>query len=174
MYSYYGTLVDANEYFDNRLFEEAWFDAIASDRPKALIKATQIIDALNFKGDKHSVYEIMYDADGNELDVTDEEIREAEESQELEFPRGEDTEVPEPILVACWEIAQALLDGIDPDLDVENLGIVSQGYASVRTTYARSQAQVEHLMHGVPSATAWRYLKPFLRDADSVKLSRVD
>jgi len=174
MYSYYGSLADANEYFDNRLFEEAWFDAAASDRPKALIKATQIIDALNFKGDKATVYDILYDADGDELDVTDEEIREAEEAQETEFPRGEDIEIPDAILIACWEIAHALLDGIDPELDVENLGVVSQGYASVRTTYARSQSQVEHLMHGVPSATAWRYLKPFLRDADDVKLSRVD
>ena len=174
MYSYYGALADANEYFSYKLHEEAWYDAPAVDRPKALIKATQIIDTLNFKGYKATVYDILYDEDGNELDVTEEEIREAEDEQELEFPRGEDIEVPDAILIACWEIAYALLDGVDPDLDVENLGVVSQGYASVRTTYARSQAQIEHLMHGIPSATAWRYLKPFLRDAENVKLSRVD
>lgn len=174
MYSYYGTLSEANEYFDNKLHEESWYNADAPDRPKALIKATQIIDALNFKGYKATVYDILFDAYGDELDATEDEIREAEESQELEFPRGEDVDVPEPVKMACWEIAHALLDGVDPDLDVENLGVVSQGYASVRTTYARSQAQVEHLMHGVPSATAWRYIKPFLRDADEVKLSRVN
>ena len=174
MYSYYGTLSEANEYFDNKLHEESWYNSDAPDRPKALIKATQIIDALNFKGYKATVYDILFDEYGDELDETEEEIREAEESQELEFPRGEDVDVPEPIKMACWEIAHALLDGVDPDLDVENLGVVSQGYASVRTTYARSQAQVEHLMHGVPSATAWRYIKPFLRDADEVKLSRVN
>lgn len=174
MYSYYGTLVEANTYFSNRLHEEAWYDAAAHDRPKALIKATQIIDSLNFKGEKTAVYDILYDENGDELDITDEEIREAEASQELEFPRGEDTEVPDAILIACWEITHALLDGVDPDLDVENLGVVSQGYASVRTTYSRAQSQVEHLMHGIPSATAWRYIKPFLRDADEVKLSRVD
>lgn len=174
MYSYYGTLAEANEYFDNKLYEEAWYNADAPDRPKALIKATQLIDSLNFKGYKAAVYDILFDEDGNELVVSEEEIREAEESQELEFPRGEDIEEPEAVKMACWEIAHALLDGVDPDLDVENLGVVSQGYASVRTTYARSQAQVEHLMHGIPSATAWRYIKPFLRDADEVKLSRVD
>jgi hypothetical protein len=174
MYSYYGTLAEANEYFDNRLFEEAWYDAAANDRPKALIKATQIIDYLNFKGFKATVYDIMYDYDGSFLDPSEEEIREAEQEQELEFPRGEDVDVPDPIKLACWEIAYALLDGADSDLDIENLGVSSQAYASVRTTYARSQAQVEHLMHGVPSATSWRYLKPFLRDADEVKLSRVD
>jgi hypothetical protein len=174
MYSYYGTLMEANEYFEHRLHEIAWFDSDATDRPKALIKAADLIDNLNFKGDKHDVNEISYDADGEYLFPTDDELREAEASQELEFPRGEDTEVPNQILIASWEIAYALLDGVDPDLDVENLGVVSQGYASVRTTYARNQAQVEHLMHGIPSATAWRYLKPFLRDADKIQLSRVD
>jgi hypothetical protein len=174
MYNYYGTLAEANEYFDNRLHEEAWYNAPADDRPKALIKATQLIDALNFKGYRATVYDITYDYDGTPLYPTEEEIREAEEEQELEFPRGEDVDVPDPIKLGCWEIAHALLDGVDPDLDIENLGVSSQGYASVRTTYARSQALVEHLMHGIPSATAWRYIKPFLRDADEVKLSRVD
>lgn len=174
MYSYYGTLVDANEYFSLRLHEEAWYYAAANDRPKALIKATQIIDALNFKGFKATVFDIIYDENYELADVTEDEIREAEAAQELEFPRGEDIDIPIQIKIACWEIAHALLDGVDPDLDVESLGVVSQGYASIRTTYARNQAQVEHLMHGVPSATAWRYLKPFLRDADEIKLSRVD
>jgi hypothetical protein len=117
---------------------------------------------------------VKYNEDWEELDVTDEELREANLDQPLEFPRGEDTEVPDEILIACWEVAYALLDGVDPDLDVENLGVSSQGYASIRTTYARNQALVEHLMHGIPSATAWRYLMPFLRDADKIKLSRVD
>jgi len=174
MYSYYGTLVEANEYFDNRLHEEAWSNALASDRPKALMKASKLIDALNFKGYKAAVVAILFDEDWNELDITDEELREAEASQELEFPRGDDVEVPDAIKITCWEIAHSLLDGVDPDLEVENLGVVSQGYASVRTTYARNQLQIEHLMHGIPSATAWRYLKPFLRDADAVKLNRVD
>jgi len=172
MASYYGTLVEANSYFDNRLHEEAWYGSDANERPKALIAATRIIDGLNFKGYKHAVYAILYDADDYELDVTEEEIRDAEASQELEFPRGDDTNVPEVIKIACWEIAHTLLDGVDPDIEVENLGVVSQGYASVRTTYARNQAQIEHLMHGVPSATAWRILKPFLRDSDLIIISR--
>ena len=173
MHTYYGTLSEANEYFDSRLHEEAWYDSAASDRPKALLKATQLIDALNFKGYKATVFDIMYDENWTLLDPDESDIREAEAEQDLEFPRGEDTVVPPQIMLACWEIAHALLDDVDPDLEVENLGVVSQGYASVRTTYARAQAQVEHIMHGIPSATAWRYIKPFLRDADSIKLSRV-
>lgn len=175
MYEYYGTLVEANEYFSYRLHEEAWTSSDSTERPKALIKATTLIDRLNFKGYKAAVYDILYDEDGDLISgITDEEIRTAELSQALEFPRGTDTEVPADIKIACWEIAYALLDGVEPDLELENLGVVSQGIASVRTTYNRTQTQIEHLFNGIPSATAWRYLRPYLRDADAVKLSRVD
>lgn len=174
MYSYYGTLSEANTYFSHRLHEEAWSDATAADREKALIKATQIIDALNFKGMKAAVA-AYYDEDGNLIDGYDEEdLREANLSQELEFPRGTDTVVPDAIKFACWEVTHALLDGVDPDLELENLGVVSQGLASVRTTYNRNHTQIEHVTNGIPSAAAWRYLRPFLRDGDAIKFSRVD
>ncbi len=174
MYSYYGTIAEANDYFDHRLHEEAWYGSSVTDREKALVKATQIIDNLNFKGLKHATYIVCYDDDGNPLSVTDEAIRAAEASQELEFPRDTDIVVPEQIKVAQWEVAHSLLDGVDPDLELENLGVVSQGVASVRTTYNRNHTQIEHLMNGVPSASAWRYLRPFLRDADAIKVSRVN
>jgi len=175
MYEYYGTIEEANEYFENRLHEEAWSDASSAEQRKALIKSTQIIDGLNFKGDKAAVHAVMYNDDGELIDdVTNEEIRDAEWSQDLEFPRGTDEEVPDQIKIASWEIAHALLDGVDPDLELENLGVVSQGIASVRTTYNRNHTQIEHLMNGIPSAAAWRYLRPFLRDGDTIKLSRVD
>lgn len=171
---YYGTTSEANDYFSYRLHEESWTNASTDDRQKALIQATRIIDALNFKGQKAAVYDIMYDSDGYPLDVTDEELRDADWSQDLQFPRDEDAEVPEEIKIACWEVSHALLDGVDPELELENLGVVSQGIASVRTTYNRNHTQVEHLMNGIPSAAAWRYLRPFLRDSDAIKLSRVD
>jgi hypothetical protein len=174
MYEYYGTIEEANEYFENRLHEWAWTDASSDDRRKALINATAIIDALNFKGEKAAVYDVIYDEDGEEVDWSEDEVIEAELSQGLEFPRGTDVEVPDQIKIACWEISHALLDGVDPDLELENLGVVSQGIASVRTTYNRNHTQIEHLMNGIPSAAAWRYLRPFLRDTKAIKLSRVD
>ncbi|KPK52069.1 MAG: hypothetical protein AMS22_09840 [Thiotrichales bacterium SG8_50] len=169
MYSYYGTITEANEYFSYRLHEEAWSDASTADREKALIRATAIIDALNFKGQKATVYDEENYGEGYE-----EDLRAAQVSQELEFPRDEDTDVPHEIKVACWEIAYNLLDGVDPDLELENLGVVSQGIASVRTTYNRNHTQIEHLMNGVPSAAAWRYLRPFLRSSEDVRVSRAD
>ena len=59
------------------------------------------------------------------------------------------------------------------ELELENLGIVSQGYASVRTTFSRTHVPVEHIVNGVPSALAWRLLLPFLRDDDAIRMSRV-
>lgn len=145
----YVTIQYAQEYFDNRLHETAWSQSNPLDRPKALLAATRIIDNLSFKCDK------------------------TESDQENEFPRGTDTSVPEAIEWATCEIAYSLLDGVDPDLELENLSVVSQGVGSVRSTYSRTQEPQEHIINGVPSATAWRYLKPFLRDDDAIRISRV-
>ena len=166
---YYGTLEEAQAYFEGRLHETAWSEATPADRPKALRAATRIIDTLNFKGRRATVHALL-DVD---CDATDEDIREAEASQALEFPRGQDSEVPEASRLACYEISHSLLDGKDPELELENLGISSQGLSSVRTTYNRSQVPIEHIINGVPNALAWRHLRPFLRDEDAVKILRV-
>ena len=168
-YTYYGTLDEANEYFSNRLHEIAWSEADPADRPKALRAATIIIDTLNYKGNKYAVYALLE----TNPDATPEEIRAAEASQPLEFPRGEDTTTPEAIRIAQYEMAHALLDGVDPELELQNLGIISSGLASVRTTYNRAQVPIEHIVNGVPSALAWRLLMPFLRDDDALRLQRV-
>jgi hypothetical protein len=181
---YYGSVDEANDYFQNRLFADAWTNANAADYPKALIRATQIMDALNYKGVKNTVWQLMQNFPcGEEFTAwlywpqgergpTPDQVRAAESAQELEFPRGSDTEVPEAIRRACYEIAFSLLDGKDPELELENLSVSSQGYSSVRTTYNRNQVPLEHIINGVPSAEAWRLLRPFLRDGDHIKLSR--
>jgi hypothetical protein len=165
----YGTAAGADAYFDARLHEYVWTESTSDERTKALVMATRIIDVLNFKGDKHPVYLLLED----DPYASDEEIREAEQEQLLEFPRGEDTVVPETIDRVCYEIAYALLDGKDPDLELENLGISSQTYGEVSTTYNRDQTLIEHLVNCVPSAQAWNWLKPFLRDGDMLALLRV-
>jgi len=166
---YYGTLVEADSYFASRLHERAWFDADPADRPKALWAATQIIDALNYKGNKHSVYTLLL----ANPSASQDEIRAAEASQPLEFPRGADTTVPEAVRIAAFEIAHALLDGKDPELELENLAVNSMGYGAVKTSYERSQLPIEHIVNMVPSSVAWRLLKPFLRDSDALKLLRL-
>lgn len=167
--TYYGDLTEANSYFAARLHETAWTQASTDDRPKALWSATQIIDTLNYKGNKATVYALLLD----NPKATLAEIRAAEAEQYHQFPRGTDTEVPTAIRVACYEIAHSLLDGKDPEMELENLGITSQGYGSVRTTYERNQVPIEHLINGVPNAMAWRLIRAFLRDGDALKISRM-
>lgn len=164
----YVTLKEAADYFETRLHETAWSQASPADREKALIQATRIIDRLNFKGLKRSVYQAVK----NNPNLSQEEINAASKEQERQFPRDNDTEIPEEIKIACCEIAYALLDEIDPDIELENLAVISHGYSSVRTTYSRSHNPPEHLNAGVPSATAWRYLRPFLREPGGIIISR--
>jgi len=167
--TFYGTLEEADSYFAKRLHEVAWSGASALDREKALIASRSVIDALSFKGNKHSVYTLLQ----ANPSATQEHIRAAEATQALEFPRGADTAVPEAIRVASYEIAYALLDGKDPELELENLAVNAMGYGAVKTSYERSQLPIEHVINLVPSSVAWRLLKPFLRDSDALKLSRL-
>lgn len=183
---YYGSLDEADAYFAMRFHQSAWTNAAPDDRPKALWAATQIIDTLNFKGYKAPVYTLLQQYGLTTIPTSNpgtpgvpvvlptiDQIIAAEQTQSLEFPRGADSEPPEAIRKACYEIAHSLLDGKDPELELENLGISSQGYASVRTTYSRTHVPVEHIVNGIPNALAWRLIRPFLRDEDAIILSRV-
>jgi hypothetical protein len=162
-------LAEATSYFAQRLHETAWTDASNAEREKALIAARGIIDTLNYKGYKAAVYTLLT----ANPSATQVQIRVAEASQPLEFPRGADTAVPEAIRIAGYEIGYALLDGKDPELELENLAISAMGYGAVKTSYERAQLPVEHIINLCPSSTAWRLLKPFLRDSDALKLSRL-
>ncbi len=163
---YYGSVARAHAYFATRLHEEAWSYASPEDRPKALWAATQIIDSLRYRGAKHAVAILGRCS-------TTEEVQAAHVAQPLEFPRGVDTVVPLDVEVAVYELAHSLLDGKDPETELEALGITSVGYSSVRTTYNRNQVPLEHLINGVPNAYAWRLLKPYLHDGRAIRLNRV-
>jgi len=190
--TFYGTIDEANQYFQSRLHSGPWFESDPADRPKALWAATQIIDTLNFKDRKHSVWLVFrqymrLNQDGvvlfapaiDMIWLTPEyapppgALRDAEAAQLHEFPRGSDTVAPQAICYATYEIAYSLLDGKDPELELEALGVSQQSYGSVQTTYSRNNVPLEHLINGVPNVAAWRLIRPFLRQADQVKLSRV-
>lgn len=147
--SSYANISYADDYFATRLFTEVWDDALDDDRTKALTMATRIIDRLNFVGEK------------------------ADAAQEFQFPRGSDTDVPRDIKQACCEIALALLDGVDPDKEFENLFVTSNAFGGVRTSFDRPPVP-GHTAAGVPSQTAWRLLFPYLRDPGVMTLRRVD
>ena len=168
-FPHYGTIAEANEYFDNRLHETAWSESNNADRNKALIAATRTIDALNYKGNKNPIF-LALETDAN---ATEETLRDAGLTQALKFPRGVDTVVPDVIKFACFEIAYSLLDGKDPEIELENLMVTRQKYASVNIEYNRKNVPVEHIVNMIPSSIAWRWLRPFLVDEDQIILRRV-
>lgn len=154
---------DADIYFSTKLHAKAWNRASESDRVKSAIEATRIIDRLVYAGCK------------------------ADSAQQHEFPRKAlieklhpkcppeyviDTEVPTAIRQACCEIMLELLDGVDPQKEYNALSITSTGMNGVRDTYNRFSLP-EHIVAGIPSIVAWQLIKPYLRAAREVKLSRV-
>ena len=147
--SNYLDIDDANTYFRTRLNSDAWDYASNSDKTAALTQATKIIDGLNYVGE-------VTDAD-----------------QENQFPRGGDADYPVDIEEACAEIALKLLDDVDPDMENKMSNVQSNAFASVKTTYNREFVP-EYLVVGVTSLTAWKLLLPYLRDARTTVVNRVN
>lgn len=145
---FYGDYWHADQYMAGKLSSGAWENATPSDRIRALKDATRRIDQLNFIGARNSSV------------------------QPLEFPRGTDIVVPKNIRLACYEIALALLDGVEPDLEIENLDATVQGWSGARTTYDRTSVP-DHIRAGIPSQMAWNWIKPYLVDPRAITLSRV-
>jgi hypothetical protein len=149
----YGTRAEGDTYFRNKLHNQTWFDATPDEREIALTEATMRIDFLRFDGAK------------------------VDDDQELEFPRyyGDDPDgtevVPEAIENATYELAFSLLDGIDPDMELENLNSTSHTYAGIRTNrYAMDT--LPHIVAGIPNLTAWRFLMPYLATSRTLKINR--
>ena len=163
----YATVNEADAYFETRLHSQLWEGSSPADKMKALTTATRAIDRLRFVGQRHTVYLTL---SAGERD--DDAIAQAVAAQPLEFPRDADEEVPEDIKIACYEESLSLLDGKDPDAELEDLPVVSQGYSSVRVTVDRAFVQ-EHLNAGITSPRAWRYLKPYLAEALDIRINRV-
>lgn len=152
----YLTVAEANTYFASRLHKLAWDEATSNSKGIALAEATERIDRLRFAG----------------WPVDSEQVN--------EFPRyydyvdgAEGTEtVPEDIEKATAEVALALLDGVDPEFEFENLTVSSNAYSSVRTS-RNTQLTPAHTAAGIPSALAWRYLLPWLAPDKPIQIIRV-
>lgn len=145
----YADIATAAAYLANRLssFTMPWDVASDTDKLAALCTATEMIDVLNFLGC-----------------VT-------VEGQTLQFPRDGDTSIPTEIIRATALCAVTLLDGFDIEMELENLNMLSQGYANVRSSFDRS-SKPSHIINGIPNAEAWRYLTPFLRDRNELEMNR--
>lgn len=143
---FYGTIQEAESYFQYRLDADAWQYANRNQKIAALVQSTNAIDRLGFIGAK---------TEGNTL----------------EFPRDFQESVPQEIRRACYENALKLLDGVEPDTEIDNLQTTSRAYGGVRTTFDRG-APAPHIVHGLASGVAWRYLQPYLNDGELLVLKR--
>lgn len=146
----YGSIENANLYFDNRLSSAVWKKSSLDSKKLALIGATRVIDNLNFVGDK-----------------TDSEQLHA-------FPRTVNSKnilTPKNIEIATYELAITLLEGVNVNYERDNLSVQARDY-QVRTTYNRTFAQ-EHQSAGINSFIAWTYLKPYLKAPGIINFCRV-
>lgn len=144
----YGTVEKADNYFSMDLNGQRWMYTDRLRRVQALMKATKLIDRLNFIGDRTS------------------------DDQPLQFPRGTDTLVPVDIEQACYEVAQALLKGVDPDTERDNLSATVQAFGGLRSEFDRSFVP-PYIAAGIPSAAAWNLLLPYLLDNSGIEFRRV-
>ncbi len=149
----YGTLIDAETYFANRLHIDAWADETDANKTIALNEAQNRIDLLSFTGEEVTEGAVFPRYYGDESDGTE--------------------TIPDNIKRACYECAFALIDGVDPEFEQENLGVASEAYSLIRINYARTQGVLKHFASGIPSAYAWRFLQQYLKTPGKVSIHRV-
>lgn len=169
----YGTLSEANNYFDNRLRSVAWKRAKKEDKKSALHEATQMIDRLNFVGIKTDPDQVHQFPRGPSVKKSCQQILIGIPLCGCnEIVRDANTEIPTDIKNACFEVAIKLIQGYDPDREADILMATNQTFNNVRTGYDRSFIP-DYMRAGIPSFRAWTYLRPYLRNPEEIDLVRV-
>ncbi len=146
--SYYGSVNEADSWFQQRLYNRPWTSSSRQRKIAALVEATMLINNLRFAGEK------------------------TDEDQPNEFPRDGDTDVPLAIRRATYELALPLLDGQDVEKEIRGHNIIAQGFAGARMENNVSSPQ-EHTRNGILSFIAWQMLVPYLADPNAITMRRV-
>lgn len=152
----YISIANAQVYFDGILNTDPWDDADETDQGKALVEASTAIDRMQYVGLK------------------------ANAQQEHEFPRSivlpevdecvYDTDnIPLDVKYAVCEQALALLDGWNTNQEIDNLRMIADGYADVKSQYVNTVPM--HTKMGI-CAKAWQLIVPFIRDPRALALMR--
>lgn len=132
----------AQIYIDKIVESTAWDTATTNERSAALEQASMAVERLNFK---------------DYMDLTS-----------LSESNAKDID----IIYAIAESALRFLEGIDINLELENLRVDAQSFGAVRTTY-NAHPKPEYYIHGIPSQVAWNLLRPHLRDGSIIQVRRV-
>lgn len=144
----YAIREDADTYFANNVFADAWKNATVDRKDTSLAHATKIIDRLRFKGNPTT-------------------------TQDHSWPRilwrNGPSVTPQEIADACCEIALSLLKGVDPEKEFLNMQIKSQQYGTLRTDKDTTMC-FDCFAAGVPSMAAWQLLLPYLANQRELRL----
>lgn len=169
----YGTVENADVFFGKvPQHLDDWSGANSEEKQKALYEATLAIDRLLFRGYKTPVYNLYANATP-EAPPSADAIATADASQLLQFPRDGGEEIPEDIVRATYYEAQSILAGRNSGLELENLAVTQDGAGSTRTSFNREHTPVRHLVNGITSNFAWRFIQPFLADISTFDVRRV-
>jgi hypothetical protein len=166
---YYGTVIDADTYWNTRLPSRIWAGATQDNKIKAMRMATQAIDRLNIAGLKQDDNQILQFPRRNDMviDSTDPGADLDAVTVIQTFSIG----VPEDIKVATYICAEKFLGGWDADSEITNLMALENRIGPAASKYDRSFA-LEYVKAGIPSPTAWLLIRPYLRDPMELSLSR--
>ncbi len=147
----YATESEADVHFGERTDTSAWDSAASPDKVKALKEATRIIDDLNYVGEKNDPV-----------------------NQVREFPRNDDTVVPEEVQRATAEVAIALLQGDNLNAINNTVGKTAESVGDASVSYDKGARQrLLAVNFGLPSAEAARLLREWIIDPREVDLERV-
>ena len=161
----YGSVVDGDNYFAARLHNYDWISASGTDRLAALVQATELINQFDYIEQKYAIVALG-------TKPTEAEVRTANISQPDEFPRGDSATIPTEIIEAAFLIAQALLSGRDPELDLENQTLKTVRFGQLSSARDVEGNTNEHIAHLIPSPLAWNKIRPFLRERNKFCFNR--
>ena len=80
---------------------------------------------------------------------------------------------PQDVIDATSEIALKLLEGFNPDEELELSRIKSHTFDRIKQVNKEGETPL-HIIAGIPSATAFRLLHKYLPNQNTVRLDRVD
>lgn len=176
---YYGSATDGDTFFSTRLRADCWTNASPTDKVKSLREASSLIDRLNFAGQKADANQLLqfpranvFATDPSES-IIDYDIYGNLINPSQQIPDSYDTQIPQDIITATYLIALQLLNGYDPDAQGRQQTVVEHRYGGIAGTRYDKSVIPEWQLAGIPSKTAWDYLRPYMLDPNSIVLTRV-
>lgn len=190
---YIGTYGECDQYLMSKMFGDPWEQASVEERYKALREATLIITRLRIKYpqwiyDSYSAYPLVAPEDSPyNLAPIDADVPPlpSPNSPYFVIPAGyydayafppqyalqATGNIPCGLKQGCYEIVLGLLQGIDPNKEIYDLMVTNRSGPNTKVSYDRRNIP-DFIRAGVPTASAWALIRPYLADPNDVRLVR--